>query len=122
MLKQLFIFALLMPFLVSCSNELDVVSCNETTKEVQEMTSFYLKIDSINEKYFTLNELHTSRGYCSNYAVDTAADAVGGFIGRRLFSWVGASIGAACGNPAIAVGATLLDEQLALQQVQPLHQ
>ena len=108
MFKQLFLFALMIPFLVSCSNDLDVVPNNETTTEVQEMTSFYLKIDSINEKYSTLNEVHTSRGYCSNYAVDAAADAVGGFIGRKLFSWVGASIGAACGNPAIAVGGYLV--------------
>lgn len=108
MLKQLFLFALMIPFLVSCSNDLDVVPDNETTTEVQEMTSFYLKIDSINEKYSTLNEVHASRGYCSNYAIDTAADAVGGFIGRKLFSWVGASIGAACGNPAIAVGGYLV--------------
>lgn len=108
MFKQLFLFALMIPFLVSCSNDLDVVPNNEITTEVQEMTSFYLKIDSINEKYSTLNEVHTSRGYCSNYAVDAAADAVGGFIGRKLFSWVGASIGAACGNPAIAVGGYLV--------------
>lgn len=107
MLKQLFIFALMIPLLVSCSNDLDVVPDNETTTEAQEMTSFYLKIDSINEKYSTLNEAVASRGYCTNYSIDAAADAVGGFLCKKLFSWVGAAIGAACGNPAIAVGGYL---------------
>lgn len=55
-----------------------------------------------------MNEVHANRGYVSDYLVETAADAVGGYIGSKLFSWVGISIGAACGNPVVAVGGYLV--------------
>lgn len=112
MLKQLFLFVLLIPLIVSCSNNLDITPCNKAEPEAQEIASFYLKIDSINEKYSTSNGIYVSRGYISNYTVDSAADAVGSFVCSKLFSWAGASVGAVCGNPVVAVGGYLVGRKI----------
>ncbi len=112
MLKQLFLFALMLSLLVSCNNTLDIEPDYKSKTEESDMTTFFLKIDSINDKYSALTDVYMSRGYCSDYAVTTAADAVGSFVGKKLFSWVGVSIGAACGNPAVSVGGYLVGRKV----------
>lgn len=112
MLKRLLILGVLIPLFVSCSNENLVVTCEEPVTVDLDMISLSIQIDSINDKYAKLKDACSNRGYVSDYAIQTAADVVGGYVGKKIFSWAGASIGAACGNPAIAACGYLAGRQI----------
>lgn len=91
--------------LVSCNNDL-LDHSSEPIHKYSQTEVFSIKIDSINNLYSSLNNSDSTRAswlsHAKDYAIAAPADAVGGFIGSKLGSWVGASIGVACSNPAIA--------------------
>lgn len=110
--KRLFGSAIMMLTLVSCNNDL-VIDNDKTKIEIQSESSFYQGIDSINEKFSELSSVCLSRrGYLSDYGIQNTADAIGGHLGGKILSWASASIGAASGNPAIAVGGYLVGRKV----------
>lgn len=87
---------------VSCNNV--QILCEEkddvTTEDA--ITALSLKIDSLNAVYSENALSCTSRGFVKNYCLGEVADAVGKYVGGRIFSWAGTAIGAAVGNPVVA--------------------
>lgn len=102
-MKNLMILFLFLSFLVSCSSD-HVVDVQSPKMELDKTNAFISKLDSLNSVYSSMGYTLATRGYVSDYAISTAADGVGSFIGKRLFGWAGSAIGAACGNPIVAVG------------------
>lgn len=96
------IFALFM--LVSCESSQNANENLDAITASQKMTLFSLKLDSLSNAYSRRNTINSTRGVVSDYTLGAAADAVGGYVGSKLFSWVGSAIGAAMGNPVVAVG------------------
>lgn len=66
------------------------------------MEAFTARIDRLNSYYLEMNNTNLTKGYVTDHAICASADAVGAYIGRKIFSWVGTAIGAACGNPVVA--------------------
>lgn len=104
MKNNLFISVVVLLTLISCNKD-DVAFDNYAQiPESQNVESFCAKIDSLNNAYSEMLNANATRGYVSDYAITTSADAVGAFVGAKIFSWVGSAIGAACANPALACG------------------
>ena len=109
MKKHLLILAAFLSMLASCGNDLMVENIDTDQKlENSDVTEFNLKIDSLTNVYSEMSNVNATRGYVSDYVVQTSADAVGKFVGSKVFSWAGSAIGAACGNPVIAIGGYLV--------------
>lgn len=106
MVKKIFILSFVAIMLASCSNEQEIIT-TKTNIENYPIESFKLKIDSLNAIYSNGINMHETRGYVTSHYLGVGADAVGSFVGGKIFSWAGSAIGAACGNPIIAVGGYL---------------
>lgn len=102
--KHLLILAAFVSMLVSCSNDLMVENIDTDQKvENSDVTEFNLKIDSLNNVYSEMRNSNATRGYVSDYIIQTSADEVGRFVGSKVFSWAGSAIGVACSNPVIGI-------------------
>lgn len=88
--------------LVSCNKEQTIDDNNPQVQDNMEMEAFTARIDRLNSYYLEMNNTNLTKGYVTDHAICASADAVGAYIGRKIFSWVGTAIGAACGNPVVA--------------------
>ena len=104
-MKKLLLLVIFLAVLVSCDNERLVQDDVRKETSNEELVDFCAKLDSLNSVY---SETNTTRGLVSDYVVSTVADNVGKYVGGRIFSWAGSAIGAASGNPVVAVGGYLI--------------
>lgn len=104
-MKKLLLLVIFLTVLVSCDNERFVQDDVKKETSNEEIADFCVKLDSLNSVY---SEANTTRGLVSDYVVSAVADNVGKFVGGKIFSWAGSAIGAASGNPVVAVGGYLI--------------
>lgn len=90
--------------LVSCSKEQTFDDMIPQAGDNIVMEAFTAKIDSLNNYYLEINNTNQTRGYVSDYTIGAAADAVGAFVGGKIFSWLGMACGVVCSNPVVAYG------------------
>lgn len=102
-----FFYFIVIIILTSCCENQDLKNYNIAVKNDASIEALNLKIDSVNAIFSNRIKRNGTRGYVSSYYLGVGADAVGGFIGGKIFSWAGSAIGAACGNPIVAVGGYL---------------
>lgn len=112
MKNNLFISVVALLTLISCNKEDAAFDNYAQIPESQNVESFCAKIDSLNNAYSEMLNDNATRGYVSDYAITSSADAVGAFVGAKLFSWAGSAIGAACANPALACGGYFIGKKI----------
>ena len=102
MKKFLFLSVIVIATMVSCNRGQIIDDSTNQAIENQEFVDFCLKIDSLNEVYIGMGD--PTRSFLAGYLAESAADAVGSFVGGKIFSWAGATVGFAIANPVVAIG------------------
>lgn len=100
-MKKLFFFTIIiiLPWISSCNNNSTIDECAVPDVTILEMDAFCTKIDSLNNVYSEEIGVDPTRALVPEFFLGQAADAVGQYVGGKIFGWAGSAIGLAMGSP-----------------------